>query len=212
VFGWTFYAVLLGFLGAAVYTDLSRFVIPKTITLPMLAVGLVFGVVRGAWMGSLLSQPGNEGHVVGFFATSAGWGALDGLLYALAGLACGFALFFPLWFINVTGGGDVKLVAALGAWLGPSMIFLVIFGSMVLFLVLALFRIVKRVSRRGVQRTVYGFKQGAGATRRPTAARRDQVVAKALPIALATAILLPCLRHADLHLLPPKAEVQASAK
>jgi prepilin peptidase CpaA len=152
-------------------------------------------------MGSLLS--GSEDKVVAFFFTGPWLGALDGLLYALAGFAVGFALFFPLWFVNVTGGGDVKLVAALGTWLGPGLIVLVIFGSMVLFLMLALYRIAKRISRRGVQRTVFGMKPGAGAVRKPTTTpRRDQVVAKALPIALATAILLPCLKARDLHLLP----------
>ncbi|RMH40205.1 MAG: prepilin peptidase [Deltaproteobacteria bacterium] len=61
------------------------------------------------------------------FALGLGWRvALDPSLstvaLALAGAAVGFALLFPLFAARWTGAGDVKLLAALGAWLGPSAI------------------------------------------------------------------------------------------
>lgn len=37
----------------------------------------------------------------------------------LIGMVTGFLLTAPLFFIGAWGGGDVKLVAACGAWLGP---------------------------------------------------------------------------------------------
>ncbi len=42
-----------------------------------------------------------------------------GLWQAVAGWAIGLALFLPIFVLRGIGGGDVKLLAALGAWLGP---------------------------------------------------------------------------------------------
>jgi prepilin peptidase CpaA len=39
---------------------------------------------------------------------------------AAAGMALGLALWTPFWLLRVLGAGDVKLAAAIGAWLGPS--------------------------------------------------------------------------------------------
>jgi prepilin peptidase CpaA len=44
-------------------------------------------------------------------------------LQASLGLLTGFALNIGLFAINVRGGGDVKLFAALGAWVGPLITF-----------------------------------------------------------------------------------------
>lgn len=45
-----------------------------------------------------------------------GW---SGAGTALAGWAVGVAFFFPIFALGGMGGGDVKLLGALGAWLGP---------------------------------------------------------------------------------------------
>jgi prepilin peptidase CpaA len=52
-----------------------------------------------------------------FFATQ----GPRGFLWALAGWAVGLVLFLPLFALRGLGGGDVKLLAALGAWVGPGM-------------------------------------------------------------------------------------------
>lgn len=44
---------------------------------------------------------------------------LGGAGTAAAGWAIGAAIFFPVFALGGMGAGDVKLVAALGAWLGP---------------------------------------------------------------------------------------------
>ena len=47
------------------------------------------------------------------------FGGLAGLGASAAGLALGLLAFLLPFALGGTGGGDVKLVAALGAWLGP---------------------------------------------------------------------------------------------
>ena len=42
------------------------------------------------------------------------------MLFASLGLAVGLAVFFPFFALGGMGGGDVKLMAALGTWIGWS--------------------------------------------------------------------------------------------
>jgi prepilin peptidase CpaA len=46
-------------------------------------------------------------------------GGWNGAGIALAGWAAGVALFFPVFALGGMGAGDVKLLGAVGAWLGP---------------------------------------------------------------------------------------------
>lgn len=46
-------------------------------------------------------------------------GGAPALGSGLAGAGVGFALLFPLFHVRWMGGGDVKLMTAAGAWLGP---------------------------------------------------------------------------------------------
>ncbi|HEX5109970.1 MAG TPA: A24 family peptidase [Vicinamibacterales bacterium] len=58
-------------------------------------------------------------------------GGPNGLGAAAAGWAVGTALFLPFFLLGGMGAGDVKLLAALGAWLGPSDAFwLAIYASL----------------------------------------------------------------------------------
>jgi prepilin peptidase CpaA len=50
---------------------------------------------------------------------------LSGLGHATAGWAVGCVLFLPFFLLGGMGAGDVKLLAAVGAWLGPSAILFV---------------------------------------------------------------------------------------
>jgi len=56
------------------------------------------------------------GAAVVFHGLDAG---LAGIGQSVAGFAVGLALFLPLFALRGLGGGDVKLLAALGAWIGP---------------------------------------------------------------------------------------------
>jgi prepilin peptidase CpaA len=56
---------------------------------------------------------------IGGFAQSWTWAATVTPGQSLLGLLTGFALTFLPFAIGAMGGGDVKLLAAIGAWLGP---------------------------------------------------------------------------------------------
>jgi prepilin peptidase CpaA len=62
---------------------------------------------------------------------SAATGGLSALGMSGAGWLVGALLFFPFFALRGMGAGDVKLLAALGAWLGPSQVVWVgIFAAM----------------------------------------------------------------------------------
>jgi prepilin peptidase CpaA len=76
----------------ACFTDMKSRRIPNVLT---------FGAAAGA-MGYSLAAGG---------PAAMGW--------SFVGWLVGVAMFFPLFALGGIGGGDVKLLAALGAWLGP---------------------------------------------------------------------------------------------
>ena len=84
--------VALGVATTACVTDVRTRRIPNTLTFSAAALGLSFG--------------------------AAAYG-LDGLRLATGGWLLGTALFLPFFLLRGMGAGDVKLLAALGAWLGP---------------------------------------------------------------------------------------------
>ena len=55
-----------------------------------------------------------------FHVATAGW---SGLGHSLGGWVVGALLFFPMFALRGMGAGDVKLLAAVGAWLGPAQVF-----------------------------------------------------------------------------------------
>lgn len=82
----------LAVLGVATFTDLRSRRIPNWLVLPFLVVGLAVS----AWL-----------H---------GW---HGLGQSLEGAALGLVIYGVLFFMGGMGAGDVKLCAAIGAWIGP---------------------------------------------------------------------------------------------
>ena len=65
-------------------------------------------------------------------------------MVAAWGLLAGLAIFFPLFALGSMGAGDVKLMAAIGAWIGvKSILYVALYGSVaggVLALIVALRR------------------------------------------------------------------------
>lgn len=92
---WQFWLLLSCLLGLALGYDIARRRIPNWLVLAGLVAGLGLG----------------------FFAAPGG--AWLGLGKALLGALTGFAIMLPLYLLRAMGAGDVKLMAALGAFLGP---------------------------------------------------------------------------------------------
>jgi prepilin peptidase CpaA len=84
-------------LAIATFTDLHSRRIPNWLVLPFMAAGICVS----AWM-----------H---------GW---EGIRHSLSGLALGAALFGLLYWLGGMGMGDLKLCAAIGAWVGPKQLLL----------------------------------------------------------------------------------------
>ena len=102
--------------GAACWFDVRTRRIPNWLTFPAAALGLVAATLA------------HGGH---------------GTVSSAAGFLVGLALFFPLFVLKGLGAGDVKLMGALGAWLGTSVIFGVAFYTTLAGGVLALALIVQ---------------------------------------------------------------------
>jgi prepilin peptidase CpaA len=77
---------------AASATDLWKFKVYNILTIPMLASGLVVSTFLGGW---------------------------GGLASSLLGAGLGFGLLVVFYALGGVGAGDVKLLTAVGAWLGP---------------------------------------------------------------------------------------------
>jgi prepilin peptidase CpaA len=109
------HVAVLGIALVGCLTDLRTRRIPNVLTLGAAVAAFGFELVHGGWSGL-------------------GWSA--------AGWLVGVALFLPFFVLRGIGGGDVKLLAALGAWLGPGpTLWLALYSSLaggVLALVVAL--------------------------------------------------------------------------
>jgi prepilin peptidase CpaA len=104
-------------LAVATFTDLRYRRIPNWLVLPFLLAGVVVSPWRTDW--GDISQ-GIGWHGLGQFR----W---HGLGQSFAGLGLGLLTFGFLYWLGGMGGGDVKLFAALGAWLGPVQMFWALF-------------------------------------------------------------------------------------
>lgn len=106
-----------------------------------------------------------------------------GPLAALAGFGVGFALLLLPWLMGGGGMGDVKLLAALGTWLGPWWILIAFAVSMGVGTTLALAVVLHDTLNRGVAKTsrrfLFSRRYGPAPKKRP---------ARALPFAIPVAV------------------------
>jgi prepilin peptidase CpaA len=128
-----------------------------------------------------------------FHVASAGW---SGLLDSVGGWLLGVALFFPIFALRGMGAGDVKLLAAVGAWLGPAnVIWVALITSMaggILGLVVALAHGYAATAFRNVVALV-GYWRLVGPRPLPEVTlegTRGPRLAYAVPIAIGTMVTL----------------------
>ena len=151
-------AVLLFTVVAAV-SDIRTRKIPNKMTVPMCLAGLVYQVA---------------------------WFQLDGLWTALGGFGTGFGILFVLWMIGTAGGGDVKLMGALGPWMGAMLTLKVLFCALV-FVTVGTFAIVAcSAISTGVRKTKSQYLKHGAAAETTGERQKRRVMAFAAPVALAT--------------------------
>ena len=118
-----------------------------------------------------------------------------GIVWSLAGFAIGFGLLLLPWLLGGGGMGDVKMLAALGAWLGPIGI-CVAFGlgsilaaiGMLGVLALTMFSEGYSVTRKRYIATAVAGGNNASTSTAPRKVRR--VLPFAVPMAVSTWIVL----------------------
>jgi prepilin peptidase CpaA len=86
----------------AAITDVWKFKVHNVLTLPLLASGLLYHGVMGG---------------------------TSGLVASLMGFLFGFGVLMVLYILGGMGAGDVKFMAALGAWLGMPLTFYIFIAS-----------------------------------------------------------------------------------
>lgn len=92
---WPVWVVTITLIVAAVI-DGMKLKVPNWITFPMIASGWIYSTA---------------------FSPFAGW---EGLGMSLVGTAVGLAVLMPAYAVGGMGAGDVKLMAGIGAWVGPT--------------------------------------------------------------------------------------------
>ncbi len=166
-------AVLL-FTGAAVALDLRTRKIPNYLTVPAFILGLIFQCAFDGW---------------------------DGLKSGLAGFGLGFGTLLVLWLIGGGGAGDVKLMGALGTWLGGQVTLLVMIVSTAFVAVGSVLFLMIETTLRGWSATRRRYMDGVhddvlkkrGEERDTAIARwrqRRRIMPYALPVGLATWVIL----------------------
>lgn len=96
---------------AVAFVDLSQRRIPNLITFPLAGIGIALQTLRG----------------------------LEGLRFALLGLAVGFSLLFVPYLFKAMGAGDVKFLAAIGTFVGAYGSLRVLLLGLMIYPVLAFF-------------------------------------------------------------------------
>ena len=152
---------------AAAVCDLRSRKIPNKMTAPMCVAGIVYQVA--------------------FFG-------LDGLWTGLLGFAAGFGILFVLWMIATAGGGDVKLMAALGTWLGWLTTLKVLFCSLIFVTTGTIGIVLVGLLSQGLRRTKAQYlrenEKGKGRSETTEQRQKRRVMAFAVPVALATWCIL----------------------
>ena len=151
-------------LGIAICLDLRWHRIPNWLTVPACLTGISYHV----WSSGLAG----------------------GLPFSLKGLATGLAILLIPFLMGGMGGGDVKLLAALGCWLGASGVFnLFLYGALAGG-VIALVMVVKRSGFKGIKDVLLGIFFDLVTRQRPQVDKNSRGLPYSIPIAAGYAAYL----------------------
>lgn len=184
-FGVIYFLIAIGMLLWIASKDLREYRIPNALTVPTAILGLMFNAVRGGWLGSmgldvwLTREPGTV------------LGVVDGVGFSLAGFALGFGLYLLIWLLKACKGGDVKLAAAIGAWLGPFNVILFVPVTVVMVMVFLLLKLLTGgFSLRAVERNMKQLSGRKSMTGNEAQKYARRGLAFSLPSACAAAIVM----------------------
>jgi prepilin peptidase CpaA len=152
-------ACILLFTLIAAISDIRTRKIPNKMTVPMCIAGLVYQAV--------------------FFN-------LGGVWSGVLGFATGFGILFVLWMIGTAGGGDVKLMGAIGPWLGAMMTLKVLLCALVFVTVGTFGIVVYSAFSNGIRKTKSQYIKSGTASETTGERQKRRVMAFAAPVALAT--------------------------
>jgi prepilin peptidase CpaA len=157
--------------------------IPNWLTVPVFALGILLHTIAGGF---------------------------SGLQFSLLGFATGFGLLLVLWLFGGGGGGDVKMMGALGAWLGSWHTVEVFLASAVATVFLVAAAVVGRavvqwiVGKRKDPAERKAAKAYAAQSRKEDPKRIGRLMPYAVPVAVGTWVLVLSLAWRDvvLNLFP----------
>ena len=174
---WVYFGLLAAVLVAAAATDLRRQTVPNRLTVPAILLGLLAHAVAG---------------LVGD-----GWSGMGGeILGAFGALLVGLVPMALVFFAGGLGGGDVKLVAAVGAISGSwqCVVGAVFYG----FVVAAVMAVVIMIRHRIVKRTL---RRLLGAALTAYARAKPEIPADSPKVPFAAALCVGGLLAGTEHLL-----------
>lgn len=155
--------VLIGlFISVAAVCDLRTRRIPNGLTLPMLLCGVFFWLTFAVFHGAQF------------------------LISPMLGFLAGFGILFVLWRLGAVGGGDVKLMGALGIWLGLDLILSVFVVATLLIVLAGSLHLAVRVTARVMKWDRHRRLTNAGSSK--TVSPRG--IPYAGPVAVATWLVL----------------------
>jgi Flp pilus assembly protein protease CpaA len=202
-FGWCFFSALMVLLAAAAMIDLRTSRIPKTLTITIAISGLLISIVRVGWLAS-------QNRETWWLGTGSVWiGMIDGFLFSLCGLLLAFVIFFVMYILGTCGGGDVKLCAGIGAWIGASYVVFLLLVSVVALVIW----IGSRIVFGGVPASA-NRRPGEASTKRNKNAGQmpKRRMTFSVPAAVSAAVVMLWFFRYDLHLdTPPPAPEKESS-
>jgi Flp pilus assembly protein protease CpaA len=191
--GWVFCGLLWAFIGAAAVRDTLTAKIPNRWVVPGALLGLIINAIRGDLLAGADST-----HPV-FQMGTTGSGIADGILFSLLGFLFAFSGMFLFWILGMCGGGDVKLFAAVGAWLGWNYVAYVWMLSIVMLFVWLFARILSRGLQPGRVRASIRASNGGAAK-----GKNGFRLTYSLPIFLASIAICLTYFAVELGLKEPK--------